>query len=140
MLPGRRKFRLITASKNKPKSLSEEIFIESLKHGDQTASADTTICFLWSTCSACGTTSVNSIANDAMNVNLSENGIRIFSSTLTEADQIGVFDMLGRTVYFSDKKQDLSNLIPMKLNPASIYLITVKSNNRMFTFKGILMN
>ncbi len=107
---------------------------------DLSGTADTTICFLWSTCSACGTTSVNSIANDAMNVNLSENGIRIFSSTLTEADQIGVFDMLGRTVYFSDKKQDLSNLIPMKLNSASIYLITVKSNNRMFTFKGILMN
>ncbi len=40
MLPGRRKFRLITASKNKPKSLSEEIFIESLKHGDQTAYAE----------------------------------------------------------------------------------------------------
>jgi len=101
--------------------------------------ADTTICFLWSTCSFCGTTSVNSISNDEMKVNLNENGIRVFSSTMADADQIGVFDMLGRMVYFSDKKQDLSNLIPMKLNSGSIYLITIKNNNRVFKFKGILM-
>ncbi|MEI6173625.1 MAG: hypothetical protein WCR01_07710 [Bacteroidota bacterium] len=104
------------------------------------AGADTTICFLWSTCDACGTTSVNPISNDELKVNLSENGIRVFSNTVTEANQIGVFDMLGRTVYFSDKKQDLSYLIPMKLNPGSIYLISIKTSNRIFTFKAILMN
>ena len=102
--------------------------------------ADTTICFLWNHCLACGTTSVNTLQGDDIKVNLGHQGIRVFSNTITEADQIGVYDMLGRTVYFSDKKQDLTNLIPMRLSSGSIYLITIKNNNRIFTFKGILMD
>ena len=87
-----------------------------------------------------GTTSVNTLSGDDIKVNLNHLGIRVFSNTLTEADQIGVFDIMGRTVYFSEKKQDLHNLIPVKLISGSIYLITIKANNQTFKFKGIALD
>ncbi len=102
--------------------------------------SDTTLCFLWSTCSSCGTSSVNSTMKDDIRVNLNKDGIHIFSNTLTEVDQIGVFDMMGRTVYFSDKKSDITSLIPITLNSGSIYLITIKVSDQILKFKGILLN
>ncbi|MEI6173626.1 MAG: hypothetical protein WCR01_07715 [Bacteroidota bacterium] len=103
-------------------------------------SSDTTVCFIWSTCSSCGTTSVNSLSNDNMKVSLSKDGIRIFSNMFVEIDQIGISDLLGRTVYFSNKKMNINSLIPLNLNVGCLYLISVKVNNQVLTVKGVVQN
>ena len=104
------------------------------------AGSDTTICFLWSTCTSCGTSSVNQVSKDDIKLSLSKEGIRFFSNTISEADQLAVFDLMGRTIYFSDKISDIQSLIPMTLNSGSMYLITMKVNSQTLTFKGIVMN
>ncbi len=84
--------------------------------------------------------SVNSILSDEMKLSLTKEGICIMSNTITEVDQVGVYDIMGRNLHFSEKRQAVNNLIPLSLHPGSFYLVKIKANNQIITFKKLLMN
>ncbi|MEI7981814.1 MAG: T9SS type A sorting domain-containing protein, partial [Bacteroidota bacterium] len=84
--------------------------------------------------------SVNSMLGDEMKLSLCKDGIRIFSNTITEVDQVGIFDIMGRSICFIDKKSHVNTLIPVGLNSNTIYIIKIKVNNQIMISKGLLMN
>ncbi len=103
-------------------------------------SSDTTICFKWGVCQTCGSSAVNSISKDEMKVQLTRDGVRVFSTTVAYIDQIEVYDLLGNKVYHSAGKIKMNGLVPMALHGNAVYLIKISANNQRFTFKGLLTN
>lgn len=102
--------------------------------------SDTTICGVWSSCNSCGILSVNSIDIDNLKVSISKSGISVFSDKHATINHIEVYDLVGRNVYFSDKKSNTNSLIPIVLNSNSLYLIKIKVNNEFITVKAFTGN
>jgi Secretion system C-terminal sorting domain len=72
-------------------------------------------------------------------LNLSKNGVNVFSNTVTDLDEVQIFDVLGRTVYASNRKLAVNNLIPVALSANTVYFIRVKTNNETATFKKMIV-
>jgi hypothetical protein len=71
-------------------------------------------------------------------INLSKDGVNVFSSSLTDLDEVQIFDVLGRTVYNSTAKMMVNNLIPVALNVNTVYFIRVKVGNDTATFTKLI--
>jgi gas vesicle protein len=71
-------------------------------------------------------------------INLSKDGVRVFSNTVNDLDEVQIFDVLGRTVYNSNRKLAVNNLIPVALNTNTVYFIRVKAGNNTATFKKLI--
>ena len=84
--------------------------------------------------------SAGSDLREVMKLSLTEEGFRIFSNTMTEVDQVNIFDITGKNIYFSNEKLRVNTLIPLVLHSGSFYLVKIKANNQFVTFKRILMN
>jgi hypothetical protein len=84
--------------------------------------------------------SAGSDLKEVMKLSLTEEGLRIFSNTMTEVDQVNIFDITGKNIYFSNEKLRVNTLIPLVLHSGSFYLVKIKANNQFVTFKRILMN
>ena len=103
-------------------------------------SSDTTICFVWETCQTCVITSANSHIKDEIRVSMSKDGIKIFSDIYSEINQVGIYDLMGRSIYVSDKKMNANTLIPVELSAGSVYMVRVKINDQVAAFKGLIIN
>jgi gas vesicle protein len=71
-------------------------------------------------------------------INLSKNGVNVFSNTVNDLDEVQIFDVLGRTVYNSTAKMMVNNFIPVALNVNTVYFIRVKAGNNTATFKKLI--
>ena len=59
---------------------------------------------------------------------------------ITTVDQTGVYDMMGRLIDFSNHSTNMNTLIPVNFNASSVYVIRVKVQNQVSTYKGVLIN
>ncbi len=80
----------------------------------------------------------NSLKTD-IRMSISKAGLQLFSSSLTEVDNIQIFDALGRNVYVANKKTATNSFLPVVLNPNMVYFISVTANNATATFKGVIV-
>jgi hypothetical protein len=103
------------------------------------ASNDTTMCVKWATCESCTFTSVGDLSEQEMKISLLDNGIRLSSSTIIEANQIEVFDLMGRMIYSSTQGWKMNTLIPVKFSAGGIYVVRIKADNKLFSHKGLLI-
>jgi hypothetical protein len=78
------------------------------------------------------------VLNNQITLNLSKNGVNVFSNTITDLDEVQIFDVLGRMVYASNRKLAVNNLIPVTLNTNTVYFIRVKAGNDTATFKKLI--
>lgn len=102
-------------------------------------STDMMLCGVWETCNTCATIGVNTVLSDKLSVNISQQGVMVQSNSINTIDQIEVYDVLGRNVYYSNNPMSTNNLIPVEFNANSIYFIKVKAQGQTQTYKGLII-
>ena len=77
---------------------------------------------------------------DKSNIKLlaTKGGIQLISSDVAQVDQIEIYDVVGKQIYFSNQKIAANTLVPVSFNASTLYLIKLKVNNQQQTFKVVI--
>lgn len=101
-------------------------------------SADTSLCSKWQTCNACGPSSVNVISSESISLKISNNSIRINSTSFNNVDQLEIFDIVGRRIYNNQSEIKTNTEIPVRLENTTMYIFRIKSGNSYYSVKGLI--
>jgi hypothetical protein len=101
-------------------------------------SNDTTFCNRWATCTKCFPVSIGDTPNDVLNLIVSNHSININSNTLSQIDQLEIFDLVGKKVFTSNGKIKTNENINVDLQNDVLYIIRVKNGATYHQIKAIL--
>ena len=98
---------------------------------------DTLICGIFSSCNPC-MVGLPEIESQNVKINLGTDGLQVFSAGNPSIDRIEIYDLLGRRIYYSEKKHAVNSVIPVYLDAGSLYLVKLKINDTPMTFKSLM--
>lgn len=102
--------------------------------------ADTSICAKWQTCESCIPTGIESISASEISVTMANHAIRINTEIQASFSQLEVYTATGKLVYSENGKVATNTSITGPFLTNTLYLIRLKSNEKVLTYKVLSMN
>jgi hypothetical protein len=99
---------------------------------------DITFCNRWQSCATCYPLAIGNSKLDNVNIFMSNTYLNINANASMQFDGIEIFDIVGRTVFASNKKINANENIAVNLNSNTMYIVRVKSGDTYYKIKAII--
>jgi hypothetical protein len=101
-------------------------------------SSDITLCNRWKTCNACYALSIGDLNAEDVNIVVGNSFVNINANTAMQFDGLEIVDIVGKTIFASNKKINANENIAVNLQNNTIYIIRVKSGGSVYQVKAII--